>query len=243
MLLVHKSLIATELTVEEAQQVTDIVNVLPTDTGFVMQCPSLSLYWQFNLELVEHGNDILYLNRTRAGQWTVMWATDLHESKDSWSSVMLRKNLDEFRPLVMIGISPDRKDYTAIFFCNTREPNNPQPLVDDTTETGDMSMKRLMPGIEPLLQRHWAKHKLLKGVKTNDSLAALEAQVDLLTFWLLEYLPEDKRQKLLDAGVLKLKDEETLFDDVIAYKTRLRERQALYLATLSQYDNLRPENG
>jgi hypothetical protein len=233
-MLVHKSLIPTDLTEEEAQQVVDIVNVLPTATGFVMQCATLGLYWQFDMKQVEHGDDILYLCRTRGGPWTVTWATDLHESKDSWSSVMLRKNIDQFRPVVMIGVNADKSDYTAIFFCNTREPNNATPLVDDSTDSGDMAMKRLMPSIEPLLQRHWAKHKLLKDLKTNDALAALEAQVDLLSHWLVQLLPADKAQKLLDAGVLTLKDEQVLFDDLIAFKTRLRERQASYLATINQ---------
>lgn len=233
-MLVHKSLIPTDLTEDEAKQIVDIANVLSTETGFVMQCASLGLYWQFDMNRVEHGNDIMYLCRQRTGQWVVTWATDLHESKDSWSSVMLRKNIDEFRPVVMIGINAKKTDYTAIFFCNTREPQNPTPLLDDSTDSGDMAMKRLMPSIEPLLQRHWAKHKMLKGIKTNDSLAALEAQVDLLTSWLVELLPADKVQKLLDVGVLKLKDEQVVLDDLIAYKTGLRERQALYLTTIGK---------
>jgi hypothetical protein len=233
-MLVHKSLIPAELTPEEQAQTLDIVTVLPTPTGFVLQCQSLSLYWQFDLSKVEFGDDILYLCRNRFGLWDVTWATDLHESKDSWSSVMLRKNIDDFRPLVMIGISPDKTDYTAIFFCNTREPNNPTPTVDTTAESGDMMMKRLMPSIEPLLQRHWAKHKLLKTIKTNDSLAALEAQVDLLTSWLVALLPADKVQKLLDVGVLKLKDEQTALADLVAFKKTLRESQQIYLTTIGK---------
>jgi hypothetical protein len=235
-MLVHKSLIPTDLTEEEAQQTVDIVNVLPVGNGFTMQCASLSLYWQFNLDLVKYGNDVMYLCRTRTNQWVVMWATDLHESKDSFSSAMLRKNVDEFKPVVMIGINADKTDYTALFFCNSREPNNPNPQVDDAAESGDMTMKRLMPSIEPLLQRHWAKHKLLKDTKTNDSLAALEAQVDLLTSWLLMLLPlqADKLQRLLDVGVLTLKDSDVALDDVVAFKSALRERQALYLATIGK---------
>lgn len=234
MKLVHKALVADDLTEEQQAQTLDIVTVLPTDNGFVMQCASLGLYWQFDLTLVDHGPDILYLCRSRSGQWVVTWATDLNESRDSWSAVMLRKNIDEFRPVVMIGINAETTDFTAIFFCHSREPNNPAPITDDTTESGDMAMKRLMPSIEPLLQRHWAKHKLLKHTKTNDSLAALEAQVDLLTNWLVALLPADKAQKLLDVGVLTLKDEEAVFDDLIAFKTGLRERQALYLTTIGK---------
>jgi hypothetical protein len=233
-MLVHKSLIPTDLSEEDAARITDIVTVLPTETGFVLQCASLSLYWQFNMNLVQYGNDIMYLTRTRGGTWAVMWATDLHESRDSWSEAMLRKNVDEFRPVVMIGINPEKTDYTAILFCNTREPNNPNPTVDNSTDSGDMAMKRLMPSIEPLLQRHWAKHKLLKHTKTNDSLAALEAQVDLLTSWLIELLPAEKVQRLIDAGVLTLKDEAATLDDVVAFKTALRERQQVYLTTIGK---------
>jgi hypothetical protein len=226
--------VPADLTDEELAVTPDIVTVLSTDSGFVLQCASLGLYWQFDMRRVDVGNDIMYLCRDRVGQWVVTWASDLNESKDSWSSVMMRKNIDAFRPLTMVGISPDKKDYTAIFFCHTREPNNANPTVDSERESGDMTMKRLMPSIEPLLQRHWAKHKLLKDVKTNDALAALEAQVDLLTHWLVQLLPADKAQKLFDAGVLSLKDEQEVFDDLINFKTRLRERQARYLATINQ---------
>lgn len=233
-MLVHKALVPADLSEEELAQTPEIVTVLGTDTGFVLQCATLGLYWQFDMRRVDSGNDIMYLVRDRVGQWVVTWATDLHESKDSWSAVMLRKNIDSFRPLVMIGINADKSDYTAIFFCNTREPNNAAPTVDTERESGDMTMKRLMPAIEPLLQRHWAKHKLLKDVKTNDSLAALEAQVDLLTHWLITLLPTEKAQKLFDAGVIRLKDEQTVFDDLLSFKSRLRERQARYLATINQ---------
>jgi hypothetical protein len=94
-----------------------------------------------------------------------------------------------------------------------------------------MLLKRVMPELAPTIDRWHAKHKLLKDTKTNDSLAALEAQVDLLTQWVAALIPDEYRQKLLDAGVLKLKDTGVVVADVIAFKNALRERQKTYLTT------------
>ncbi|OJB45838.1 hypothetical protein BGV57_02915 [Burkholderia ubonensis] len=235
-MLVHKVLIPDDLTDEQRAHAYGIVTIIPTPTGFTMQSTDLSLYWQFDLNKVEHGNDVLHLVRARNGQYVVVWGSDIHESKDSLSSALLRKNIDSFMPLVLIGINEEMSAYTAVFFCHTVEPANSTPTVDNSDESGDMVLKRLMPAIAPVIDRWHAKHKLLKDIKTNDALAALEAQVDLLTELLFSILPadafpSDKRQKLLDAGVLKMKDGDLAFNDMVAFKTTLRARQATYLAT------------
>jgi hypothetical protein len=230
-MLLHKSLIPLDLDEKQLAAIGPIATVIATPTGFVISSKERSLYWQFDLTKVEFGLDVLHLVKNRAGQYVPVWGSDLHESKDSWSSCMFRKNIDSFQPLCVIGVSADKKSFTAVFFISTQEPNNLDTQEDKSADSGDMLLKRVMPELAPTIDRWHAKHKLLKDTKTNDSLAALEAQVDLLTQWVAALIPDEYREKLLDAGVLKLKDTGVVVADVIAFKNALRERQKTYLTT------------
>lgn len=233
-MILHKSLIPFDLDENQLKDIGPIATVIETPTGLVVSSKERSLYWQFDLNKVEFGLDVLHLVKNRSGQYVPVWGSDLHESKDSWSGAMFRKNIDSFQPICIIGVSKDKKSFTAIFFISTQEPNNLDTQEDESGEPGDMLLKRVMPELAPTIDRWHAKHKLLKDTKTNDSLAALEAQVDLLTQWVAALIPEEYRQKLLDAGVLTLKDTGVVVADVVAFKSALRERQKTYLTTTAQ---------
>jgi hypothetical protein len=231
--LVHRSLLDPNNLGNAAQ----VVTVVATARGFTMKCAEIALDWEFDLSRVQYGPDVLYLVRARSGAWMPVWASELNESRDSWSAIMVRKGIDAFMPIVLIGISPDHADFAAIFFCHTIEPGNASPMVDTVPESGDMVLKRLMPSIEPFLQRQWAKHKLLKEVKTNDSLAALELQLDLLTTIVSSMMNGVKvpswaagfAEEMAQGSALTLTAPDVAIGKVGRFKNALRALQAAYL--------------
>lgn len=235
-MILHKSLISNDMDRDERLKLGPVATIIETPTGFVISCKETSLYWQFDLGKVEFGLDVLHLVQNSSGQYVPVWGSDLHESKDSWASCMFRKNISDFRPVLIVGVSKDMKSYTTVVFTHCFEPNNPAPQQDNSTDSGDMLLKRVMPELAPTIDRWHAKHKLLKDTKTNDSLAALEGQVDLLTKLVMALLPgsEAVLQKILDVSVLTLKDTEVVVADVVAFKSALRERQKTYLTTTAQ---------
>lgn len=247
-MLVFKALFTESEASDPAAPIPGLVTVATTPTGFTMKSEALALDFEFVLARVAYGPDVMYLTRARSGAWAIVWASELHESRDSWSALMVRKGIDTFNPVVIVGVDATRADFTAIFFCNAIAPAITSPLVDSSGESGDMMLKRLMPSIEPFLQRQWAKHKLLKEVKTNDSLAALEQQLDLLTAVVAQIVKAGAfvqsgvvpvwTQDFLDAATssssLTLTDPPAAIAKMSAFKTALRKLQAVYLKVIGQ---------
>lgn len=247
-MLVFKALFTESQASDPAAPIPGLITVSPTPTGFTMKSDELALAFEFVLERVAYGPDVMYLTRARSGAWAIVWASELNESRDSWSALMVRKGIDAFNPVVIVGIDAARADFTAIFFCNAIAPGITAPLVDSSSESGDMMLKRLMPSIEPFLQRQWAKHKLLKEVKTNDSLAALEQQLDLLTALVAAIVQRpafsaegalpDWAPAFLEAiassSSLTLVQPAAAVAKVGAFKAALRKLQAVYLKVIGQ---------
>lgn len=240
--LVFKALYSQAQAADKTSPISNLVTVSSTLTGFNMKCADIGLDFDFVLGRVTYGPDVMYLVRARSGAWVIVWASELHESRDSWSALMVRKGIDTFNPVAVVGVAPDAKDFTAIFFCNAIASGIAQPILDTSGETGDMMLKRLMPSIEPFLQRQWAKHKLLKEVKTNDSLAALEQQLDLLTAIVAagqagQPAPEwaqDFFAAMASSSSLTLTQPAAAVAKVGTFKSALRALQAVYLKVIGQ---------
>lgn len=233
-MLLHKSFVDPELVFsddpEQAKLHEWTIRVQPTATGFIAQSSAYRLYWQFDHTKLQHGNDILHLVQARSGEIKMIWHSETTQSKDGLAAALQRNNIDSFTPLVVIAIGKNKDDYCAVFQTNTTQTQGefevlPESLANARSDEIILAKAEHLYG---MVHRYGEKMRLLKSISTNDAIAALEAQVDLLTLWVEALIPEEYRARLIEAGVLRNKDTKLVFDDMLSFKEAMRTRVEKY---------------
>jgi len=233
-MLLHKSFVDPALVfsedAEEAKKNQWTIRIQPTDTGFIMSSTVYQLYWQFDHRKLQHCDDILHLVKARSGEVKMIWHSETTQSKDGMAAALQRNNVDVFAPLAVIAIGEDTSDYCAVFQTNTTQTDGAYQSLPKELERAraDEIFLTMAPQMSDMINRYGEKMRLLKEIRTNDAIAALEAQVDLLTFWLSEFIPDEFKEALLEAGVLRNKDTSLVFDDMLSFKQSLRARVERY---------------
>ncbi|AJD82923.1 hypothetical protein PJWF_00029 [Achromobacter phage JWF] len=233
-MLLHKSFVSPELVFSDDKEVAKAnewtLRVQPTPTGFIIQSAAYQLYWQFDHTKLQHGDDILHLVKARSGEVKMIWHSETTQSKDGMAAALQRNNIDVFMPLVVIAIAKDTSDFVAVFQANSTQTLGDFNVLPENLATArsDEIFLAVAPQMTDMINRYGEKMRLLKGIRTNDAIAALEAQVDLLTSWVSALIPEEFRDQLIEAGVLRNKDTKVVFDDMLAFKQSMRSRVGTY---------------
>jgi len=179
----------------------------------------------------------------------LVWDSERFSARDAASSVAERKGVTDLTRYVFI-VAFDGDD---IFFITRHQIVAPPEGASHTPIVRD--------GLEFMRPRQWvaaqrsellslivknkAKRRLLSQIKAEDSLAALEKQVDLLSQLVIamaQSLPSDQRPTWLDSFQVNLsQDTSTQFmgevvsvADIHAHKTRMRTLQSAYFAQRSE---------
>ena len=182
-------------------------------------------------------------------QIELVWDSERFSARDAASSVAERKGVTDLTRYLFI-VAFDGED---IFFITRHQIVAPPEGASHTPIVRD--------GLEFMRPRQWvaaqrsallslsvknkAKRRLLSQVKAEDSLAALEKQVDLLSQLVMamaQSLPSDQRPTWLDSFQTNLsQDTSTQFmgevvsvADIHAHKTRMRTLQSAYFAQRSE---------
>lgn len=178
-------------------------------------------------------------------QIELVWDSERFSARDAASSVAERKGVTDLTRYLFL-VAFDGED---IFFITRHQIVAPPEGASHTPIVRD--------GLEFMRPRQWvaaqrsallslsvknkAKRRLLSQVKAEDSLAALEKQVDLLSQLVVamaQSLPSDQRPTWLDSFQANLsQDTSTQFmgevasvSDIHDHKTRMRTLQAAYFA-------------
>ena len=178
-------------------------------------------------------------------QIELVWDSERFSARDAASSVAERKGVTDLTRYLFL-VAFDGED---IFFITRHQIVAPPDGASHTPIVRD--------GLEFMRPRQWvaaqrsallslsvknkAKRRLLSQVKAEDSLAALEKQVDLLSQLVVamaQSLPSDQRPTWLDSFQANLsQDTSTQFmgevasvSDIHDHKTRMRTLQAAYFA-------------
>ena len=178
-------------------------------------------------------------------QIELVWDSERFSARDAASSVAERKGVTDLTRYLFL-VAFDGED---IFFITRHQIVAPPEGASHTPIVRD--------GLEFMRPRQWvaaqrsallslsvknkAKRRLLSQIKAEDSLAALEKQVDLLSQLVIamaQSLPSDQRPTWLDSFQANLsQDTSTQFmgevasvSDIHDHKTRMRTLQAAYFA-------------
>lgn len=236
-MLLHKSFVDPALVFskdeEEAKKWSMTIRVQQTATGFIMSSSEYQLYWQFDFKRLQHGNDMMYVVQDRGRNVKYIWKSEFANSKDGLAAALQRNNVDVFAPLAVIAIGQQPGDWAALFMTNTTQTAGDFTKLDAKYERmrSDHILMDLVPSMAPMIQGYDDKMALLRQIRTNDSIAALEAQVDLLTTWMAALIPEEFRDQLLEVIASRNKDTKVVFDDMLAFKQRLRTAVGEYQRT------------
>ena len=182
-------------------------------------------------------------------QIELVWDSERFSARDAASSVAERKGVTDLTRYLFL-VAFDGED---IFFITRHQIVAPPEGASHTPIVRD--------GLEFMRPRQWvaaqrsallslsvknkAKRRLLSQVKAEDSLAALEKQVDLLSQLVIamaQSLPSDQRPTWLNSFQVNLsQDTSTQFmgevvsvADIQAHKTRMRTLQSAYFAQRSE---------
>lgn len=227
---------------ERTLKADNALTVIVTPVGYHFVDEEHGIDYAFDHTLLEHGSDLLMLCVNPAGRSVRVWGSELANSRDGAAAALFRQGGDKLSPYATIGIGPDPADYhlatrQAIF---TDAPDN-MIQIDARAVSTDVMLHDAIVTIAPVVRRYWAKVKLHSRINTQDSLAALEGQVDLLqrlVLTLIDSLPAAQRpvgyeliaQALEPVSTLGLKSPEDLLGKVADHKQAVRRAQREYFA-------------
>lgn len=216
------------------------ITVSETVLGWQLSAGGLRPWsFEFSSDQAAEKPDVALLALNRVGQPRLIWGAELFNERAAMAFALSRNDIPPSNPfLAAFAVEADGSSHCFLM--------QPAPVgADCATETDGRSFVSVfqehVPGIRAYLQKAIAKRALLGNVAYGDSLAALEAQVDLLTnvvAALAELIPEIQRPALArvlggvvaQCGVSTLHSNEKLVSDIVAHKVRLRSLQRGYIA-------------
>ncbi len=196
--------------------------------------------WEFTFDtsLVTDRPDIAFLVTSRMGKPELVWTSEIFNDRVSHAHVMGRINVSSVTPIAVFAI--DENGETHCFVSNPQaHVGELECVIDESPETQSEILIKHIPSFANYFQKLQAKSKLLAGVRTTDSLAALEAQLDMLTTLvgdLIERLADGEKPafalQLMDinkrVGAASVHPVEKLLADLEAHKTKIRALQSKY---------------
>jgi hypothetical protein len=171
-------IICTHRADEEAH---DTITITPTASGYRIEHEERQIRFDFDLSAVTFGPDILYLAQHEGGGIVKSWASELTNSRDGHAAAQARQYGQKVgAPFCAIAIEPGKADaHVATLFGLISPVTN--VVVDSQVNSTDRLLNRNVSAMRPFIAKMWSKTRLLAQVNTQDSLAALEQQLDMLT--------------------------------------------------------------
>ena len=190
----------------------------------------------FDASEVEFKPDIAYLSYSpNRHTFFLTWSSEIAESRSGAAAVLSRNG-------VFHNESVSASNYIAAFWVgdflavHTMLPTFVKAAdceVKDATYTSSALdvFGNNIPQAKAFAKRARAKQRLLRHVNELSSLAMLEAQLDLLTAYVLEKLPNDELDTVLsEVSTLTVHPREKLFETIKNQKQHLRSLQKEYFA-------------
>lgn len=192
----------------------------------------------FDPDLVDFAPDMAHLGFGAYGLF-LFWGSETSGDKAGFVSAAHRNLMNDMHHIATFFVC---KDKTTHMFSRITNLDIDETVGETKQITWDASMRagdalsRCIPEAAAYTQRHHAKRKALGHINLNDSLAMLEAQLDMLTYVVLERIPVEERQEMAQAladataetSVCLLHPVEKLKKTVRNQKAHIRNEQRTY---------------
>lgn len=202
----------------------------------------------FDSAALEFAPDIAYLSHSYRDGYFLSWASEIAESRSGAAAAMVRHAL--------LDEKPQRAFHLADFWvgengvaahicgdCFVKDAGGHEVInVEDHRSAMGLFAERI-PEAAEFIKRMRAKQKLIRRVNELNSLAMLEAQLDLVTKLVLAHHPDSKLQGVLE-GVMTtdIHNEEKLLATIKNQKSYLRALQDEYFSNKGAAVSSDPSN-
>jgi hypothetical protein len=222
----------------------DTITITPTAAGYRIENAERALRFEFDLSAVSFGPDILYLSQNAAGGIVKTWASETANSRDGHAAAHGRQYGQAVgSPVCAIAIEPGKAAAHVATIYGVISPA-PNVVIDSQVTSTDRLLDRNVSAMRPFIAKMWTKSRLLAQVNTQDSLAALEQQLDLITA-LLASLYDPKNPALPDwapaffeamasSSSLTLTQPAAAIEKAGTFKRALRALQATYFKAVGR---------
>lgn len=194
----------------------------------------------FDPDLVEFAPDMAHLGFGAYGLF-LFWGSETSGDKAGFVSAAHRNLMNDMHHIATFFICEDRTTHMFSRIANL-DIDESVGETEKISWVGSMragdALAKCIPEAADYIKRHHAKRKILGHINLNDSLAMLEAQLDMLTKIVLERIPEDERTDVARAlaeatgntSVLSLHPIDKLKETVKNQKTHIRSEQKTYFS-------------
>lgn len=219
------------------------VSVAQTSSGWTLsgglpEKPSWTFV--FSPDQASQSPDVGLLVVGRKGETSLVWLSELSNDRVAHAHAMGRVNVSSIAPVAAFVVTSTGECHCFVSAAETYA-GDLSCVVDTSAGIQSEVLKTHIPEIVDYFNRVDAKNELLAQVRTTDSLAALEAQVDLLSVLVIDLLaqvPESDHPAWLPAfsdmvsgqSCVQFKGPDGALLDVLKHKTGMRELQRRYFA-------------
>ena len=220
------------------------IKIVKDEDGQIIHYADSSFH--FKKSKIEYFPDVAYLRYTPGHGLFLAQASEIGESRsglaysylrNGWSmSSSVSENL-----IVAFFIGADKNISLYVFGNISEDSSIDEDIIEtDVSKPLEVFSSNIAEASE-FVQRLRAKQKLLRRVNEMDVLAAMEAQLDLVTSIVLsQYSDEDLRSAIDGCMVTEIHNKETLISTIKKQKQYLRELQREYFATRGTAINGKP---
>lgn len=194
----------------------------------------------FDPDIVGFAPDMAHLGFGAYGLF-LFWGSETSGDKAGFVSAAHRNLMNDMHHIATFFVCEDKTTHMFSRIANL-DIDESVGETEQITWVGSMragdALSMYIPEAAAYTQRHHAKRKALGHINLNDSLAMLEAQLDMLTRVVLDHIPAEKRQETAQAlaeataetSVCLLHPVEKLKETIRNQKAHIRNEQRTYFA-------------
>ena len=206
----------------------------------------------FDPNIIQFAPDMAHLGLGGYGLF-LFWGSESSGDKCGVTSALQRNGMIDMNHIGTFFICTDKTTHFCTRVGNLEYDESVGEVInaslyEGSRKIGDVLSEHI-PEAKAYVQRHHAKRKLLGHINTNDSLAMLEAQLDLLTKAYLsrfaDSLSEDEKSlgnAIQGNAVTDLHSAEKINNTIMRQKAHIRDEQRIYFANRGDIQNGDPSS-